>query len=78
MNSATSIYAALGVFAFLGHVAHVQNKQIKDVATSGIELAFVAYPGLLSLLDYPHIWSILFFFMLINMGISSAVGCFET
>jgi len=47
-NSATSIYAALTIFAFLGHVSVTKDIPINEVATSGPALLFVAFPSLLA------------------------------
>jgi len=77
MNSATSIYAALGVFAFVGHVSHVLDMPIDKVSTSGLDLAFVAYPGMLNLLAGSNFWALLFFLMLLTLGIDSVFGFFD-
>lgn len=77
MNSATSIYAALGVFAFVGHVSHILDIPIEEVSTSGLDLAFVAYPGMLNLLAGSNFWSFLFFLMLLTLGIDSVFGFFD-
>jgi len=73
-NSATSFYAALTVFTFVGHVASVLKLPIDQVTTQSISLAFVAYPGLLNLLTGKNFWAIIFFTMLVTLGIDSAFG----
>ena len=73
-NSSTSFYAALTVFTFVGHVAHVLKLPIDQVTTQSISLAFVAYPGLLNLLSGKNFWAIIFFSMLVTLGIDSAFG----
>lgn len=35
VNTGTSFFAGFVVFSTLGHLAHVQNKDVADVATSG-------------------------------------------
>jgi len=77
MNSATSLYAALGMFAFVGHVAHVLNLPIEKVSTSGLDLAFVAYPGMINMLAGSNFWAIIFFMMLVTLGIDSVFGFFD-
>ena len=77
MNSATSLYAALGMFAFVGHVAHELNLPIDKVSSSGLDLAFVAYPGMINLLAGSNFWAIIFFMMLVLLGIDSVFGFFD-
>lgn len=73
-NSATSFLAALTVFTFVGHVAHELKLPIDKVTTQSISLAFVAYPGLLNLLSGKNFWAVIFFTMLVTLGIDSAFG----
>jgi SNF family Na+-dependent transporter len=44
----------------------------------GPSLAFVAYPEAVLRMDFPPIWSFLFFFMLINLALSSICGGVQT
>jgi len=76
-NSATSIYAALCVFGFVGHVSVSKNIPIEKVAASGPTLLFVAFPALLGLLDGANVWSVIFFIMCICLGIDSVFGFFD-
>lgn len=76
-NSATSIYAALTIFSFIGHVATVTGLEVSEVTTSGPTLFFVAFPSLLGLLPGPNFWSVLFFAMAIFLGIDSVFGFFD-
>ena len=77
MNSATSLYAALGMFAFVGYVANELNLPIDKVSTSGLDLAFVAYPGMINMLAGSNFWAIIFFMMLVTLGIDSVFGFFD-
>lgn len=74
MNSATSIYAAVTMFSFLGHVAHVKDVPVSDVAKSGLTLLFVAFPALLNLLAWSNFFSALFFLMCVTLGVDSVFG----
>jgi SNF family Na+-dependent transporter len=76
-NSATSIYAALTIFSFIGHVSIVKNIPINLVATSGPTLFFVAFPSLLGLLPGANFWSVIFFIMAVSLGIDSVFAFFD-
>ena len=53
------------------------NIKIKDISDGGIDLAFIAYPGMLATLTWPNLWSILFFIMLIFIGIDSVFATID-
>lgn len=74
INSATSILAALVLFSFLGHISYEMGLKVEDVPLEGITLAFVAYPSLLTQLPGSNLWAIMFFLMLIIIGIDSVFG----
>jgi len=78
VNSATSILSSLVLFSFLGHMAHKFNMEIDDIPIEGLELAFVAYPALLTQLPGSNFWAVLFFVMLVTVGIDSMFGNVDT
>jgi neurotransmitter:Na+ symporter, NSS family len=72
-NSFTSIIAGFTVFSVLGHMAHVTpGKTVEDVVQAGPGLAFVAFPAALELMPASSFFSVLFFLMLLTLGIDSA------
>ena len=76
-NSMYEVAAGFGVFGVLGYMALKQGVPIKEVVSSGIGLAFVAYPKAISLLPFGQIFGILFFFLLSIAGISSSISIIE-
>lgn len=73
-NSATSLFAACTTFPFLGHVATLKGIPVADVSSGGIDLAFVAFPGLLNEIAWSNMWAVIFFFMMLCLGVDSAFG----
>jgi len=58
-------------------MAHVLNTKVKVLASSGPGLAFIAYPAALALLPVPQLWSVLFFLMMIMLGLDSQYAYVE-
>ena len=74
VNSATSLYAALSIFSFLGHVSTVKSIPVRMLSKSGPDLLFVAFPALLGLIPGTKFFSIVFFAMCVCLGIDSIFG----
>uniref|UniRef100_A0A4W4G2A9 Transporter n=1 Tax=Electrophorus electricus TaxID=8005 RepID=A0A4W4G2A9_ELEEL len=78
LNSATSIFAGFAVFSVLGYMCHELDLPMEDIVRSGPGLAFIAYPKALSLLPGPQFWSVLFFLMILFLGLDSQFVCVES
>lgn len=59
-------------------MAHISGKEVSQVVKSGFDLAFIAYPEALAQLPGGPFWSILFFFMLLTLGLDSQFASIET
>ncbi|KAL8591588.1 hypothetical protein ACOMHN_055555 [Nucella lapillus] len=77
INCGTSFLAGVVVFSFLGYMAHTQNTTVDMVATHGPGLVFVVYAEAISTLSGSVFWSIIFFLMLITLGLDSTFGGLE-
>ena len=79
LDTFTSVLAGCVTFAVLGSMAKESGKEIKDVVRNGPGLTFIAYPeGLAKIKFIPQLWSVLFFIMLLTLGIGSSVSMIET
>lgn len=54
-------------------MAHDLKKSVPEVVRSGLYLAFVAYPEALSMMPGGVAWSVLFFVMMVVIGVDSQV-----
>ncbi|CAF2350407.1 unnamed protein product [Rotaria sp. Silwood2] len=77
-NVLTSIFAGFVIFAYLGYLSYVTGQEVKDVVSEGPGLAFIVYPYAVTTLPGAPFWSILFFFMLILLGLDSVFASVET
>ncbi|KAK7067021.1 neurotransmitter:sodium symporter activity protein [Halocaridina rubra] len=76
-NCMTSVFSGFVIFSVLGFLAKELGVEVKDVATSGSGLAFVVYPAAINLLPLPQLWSVLFFFMIILVGLDTQFTMME-
>jgi solute carrier family 6 amino acid transporter-like protein 5/7/9/14 len=70
----TSMLAGTVIFAILGHLAHETGQPVEDVVKSSAGLAFISYPEVLGSFPASNFFSIVFFLMLITLGLGSAIG----
>lgn len=76
-NSGFEILAGIGVFAALGFMAQAQGADVAGVASSGIGLAFVAFPTIVSEAAGGSIIGVLFFGALVFAGVTSLISILE-
>ncbi|XP_055622909.1 sodium-dependent serotonin transporter [Toxorhynchites rutilus septentrionalis] len=77
INCLTSFLAGFVIFSVLGYMANVQNKSIEDVGLEGPGLVFIVYPEAIATMKGSVFWSIIFFLMLITLGLDSTFGGLE-
>ncbi len=72
-DGATAFFAGFAIFSTAGYLMYAMGIGIEEVALSGLGLAFVAYPSMVSMLPVaPAFFGTLFFLMFWFIGISSA------
>lgn len=76
-NSSFEVLAGIGVFAALGFMAFQQNTEVNEVATSGIGLAFFAFPTIINQMALGPIFGVLFFGSLTIAGFTSLFSLLE-
>lgn len=77
INCVTSFVSGFAIFSILGYMAHEHKVNIEDVATEGAGLVFILYPEAISTLSGSTFWAVVFFIMLLALGIDSSMGGME-
>ncbi|MBE7216597.1 sodium-dependent transporter [Shewanella benthica] len=77
INCGFSIMSGIMIFAVLGYMAQEQGKELTEVVSSGVGLAFVTIPAAINLLPVPYIFGPLFFLALVVAGLSSHISIIE-
>ena len=69
INCITSFVAGFVIFSVLGYMAKMQGLSVEDVGMEGEGLVFIVYSDAIASMPGSFFWAILFFFMLITLGI---------
>ncbi|XP_065355483.1 sodium- and chloride-dependent GABA transporter ine isoform X2 [Calliphora vicina] len=77
VNILTSLLVGVFAFATLGNLALEQNTNVKDVISDGPGLIFVVYPQAMAKMPYAQLWAVMFFFMLLCLGLNSQFAIVE-
>lgn len=73
-NSSFELLAGIGVFATIGFMAANAGVPVDELATSGIGLAFVAFPQIISNMPAGELFGVLFFASLAIAGLTSLIS----
>lgn len=73
VDALTCILCGFIVFSIMGNLAHEQGKDVDSVISDGPGLVFIVFPHALAKMPLPQLWSVIFFLMLILLGIDSQV-----
>ncbi|WP_346764658.1 sodium-dependent transporter [Rhodococcus sp. HNM0569] len=73
-NSSFEILAGIGVFAVLGYMAQASGVAVGEVVESGIGLAFIAFPTIISTMPGGPVLGVLFFVSLMLAGFTSLIS----
>ncbi|CAM2943718.1 sodium-dependent transporter [Saccharomonospora xinjiangensis] len=73
-NSSFELLAGIGVFATIGFMAANAGIPVSELATSGIGLAFVAFPQIISNMPAGELFGVLFFASLTIAGLTSMIS----
>eukprot|EP00794_Sanderia_malayensis_P018934 gene18934-20839_t len=77
INCCTSLFAGFAIFCVLGHMAFNLGKDVSEVVTSGPGLVFVVYPEGIAQMPISPLWAVLFFFMILTIGLDTQFAMFE-
>ncbi|XP_042337928.1 sodium- and chloride-dependent GABA transporter ine-like, partial [Plectropomus leopardus] len=77
INSLTSILAGFVIFSAFGFMSHLQGVPVSDLAVDGPGLVYVVYPQAFASMPVAQLWAVMFFFMLLCLGLDSEFAMVE-
>lgn len=77
-NFLTCILAGLVVFAYMGSLSETTGLEMDKVVQSGQGLVYVVYPFAVTTLAGAPIWAIMFFVMMLALGMGTMMASVET
>jgi NSS family neurotransmitter:Na+ symporter len=77
INCSTSFIAGFAVFTVIGYLAVSTGQAIQDLKIGGPGLTFITYPTAIQLMPLAPLLGVLFFLMLLSLGIDSAFSLVE-
>ncbi|KAM8897567.1 sodium- and chloride-dependent GABA transporter ine [Spinachia spinachia] len=77
INSVTSILAGFVIFSAFGYMSYLQGIPVSDLAVDGPGLVFIVYPQAFANMPVSQLWAVLFFFMLLCLGLDSEFAMVE-
>ncbi|KAH8389536.1 hypothetical protein KR200_003338, partial [Drosophila serrata] len=77
VNMITSLLVGIFAFSTLGNLALEQNTNVRDVIGDGPGMIFVVYPQAMAKMPYAQLWAVMFFFMLLCLGLNSQFAIVE-
>ncbi len=72
-NALTAIFAGFVVFSYIGYLAQLTHQDVQDVVSSGSGLSFIVFPFAVTTLAGAPFWSVMFFIMMLTLGLDSQV-----
>nr|AEA02131.1 dopamine transport protein [Polyrhachis vicina] len=74
INSATWFGCAGVIFTVLGYMARLGTQVTQQVATEGPGLVFIVYPAAIATMPGTTFWALIFFMMLLTLGLDWSFG----
>lgn len=76
-NCGFSVFAGLVVFGVIGFLAKQEDTPVSAVVSGGTGLAFVVFPAAIDTMPASPLFAVLFFIMLLTLGVCSAFALLE-